>query len=125
MKHHLPKQTPSKTLLGLFLCCFLAAPVLAAEPMVYEQSGETQDLYLHGAKLTVTGSDNTLRVLSNCNPLVVVGDNNIIMVKAVDKIDVTGSGNQITWSAAIELDEPEVTDKGKDNTIQAGPVDAN
>lgn len=101
-------------------------PGLAQEvppPMVFEESGETRDLYLKGAKLTVTGSDNTIRVMSNCSALVVIGSGNVIQVMAVDKIDLVGSNNQITWSAGITNDEPTVSDKGKDNTVQAGSVE--
>jgi hypothetical protein len=104
---------------------FVCSTLQASNPQVFEESGADQGLTLNHEKLTVAGDNNTLVILGFCSALVVTGSNNIIKVQAVDAIEVAGSGNTITWSAGVSRDLPEVTDQGKENTIQAGEVSAN
>lgn len=92
------------------------------EPIVIESNDESHRPELSGQKLTVAGDGNTVLVLGECSVLVVTGDKNVISVKAVDRIVITGTGNTVKWSSGIKNDIPKVVDEGKDNQVSSGKI---
>lgn len=80
-------------------------------------SGEnvTHEFTARGEDLAVSGTANNLTFRGTSHGLSVTGNHNTISVEGAALIDVTGENNTVTWLGSA----PQVTDKGKGNTVKA------
>lgn len=92
-------------------------------PIVNEQSNDFASYSLTGQKLTIAGDNNTITVRGETPAVVITGSGNTVKIEAVDKIEIAGSNNTVTWSAAVSLDLPVVVNQGTGNTVSSGAVE--
>ncbi|MFL5353497.1 DUF3060 domain-containing protein [Archangium sp.] len=68
-------------------------------------------------EVEVNGSDNTVTLTGDCKSINVSGANNKVKAEGVATIDVTGSGNEVTWKRAVGGKKPKVNRSGVDNKV--------
>jgi hypothetical protein len=68
------------------------------------------------ASITVEGGKNMV-MIEAVDRLEIVGDKNTIAVGTIDTIDVTGARNAITWKKAKSGDQPTTTGQPESNKI--------
>jgi hypothetical protein len=92
--------------------------VLSGSTVNYGSFGTSADLDCgRGNSLTVTGSNNTLKVAGACSSVRVSGaDNTIALVQVDVELAVDGLNNTVTYKAG----EPAVEDSGSGNRIGRG-----
>lgn len=79
-------------------------------------SNQTRTVDCANGTVTIAGRQNTITVTGECRKVDVSGTENNVAIDAVAAIEVTGTGNKVTWSRAVGRDEPRVSLTGS-NTI--------
>lgn len=92
-------------------------------PIVNEQSEDTISYALTGQKLTIAGDNNTVTVRGETPAVIITGSGNTVQIQAVDRIEIAGGNNTVTWSAAVSLDLPQIVNEGQGNTISPGQIE--
>jgi hypothetical protein len=87
-------------------------------------NGERRTLDCHGQDVKVTGSRNELTLRGSCPRVDVAGAANVIAIETVDRIDVTGTGNRVTWARGLTRPAPRVSTTGV-NAVEQAEVTAN
>jgi hypothetical protein len=99
----------------------VAAVLLASTPAAAQHSvlsnGARRTLDCDGQDVKVSGSKNELTLRGNCPRVDVAGAANVISIDAADRIEVTGSGNRVTWQRGVSRETPRVSSTGL-NTVQ-------
>ena len=101
---------------GLLLAgCGGAPPANPAQEIEYASVGTAAELDCGAGKtLSVTGSNNTLRVTGECASVSVSGSDNTIALARVDgELTVSGVNNAVNYAAG----DPAVRDEGSGNRI--------
>ncbi len=95
-----------------------AVPPARGKPvLVIHDSKDSQTFNAEGQDVTVNGSHNKVTITGECHALTISGDANAVTVEKVSSISITGAGNEIQWSKALDGERPQVTDQGKTNRI--------
>lgn len=68
-------------------------------------------------EVEINGSDNTVTLTGDCKSINVSGANNKVKAEGVAAIDVTGSGNEVTWKRAVGGKKPKVNRSGVNNKV--------
>jgi hypothetical protein len=71
-------------------------------------------------RVSVLGSDSTIRLTGICRSVSIAGSSNTIKVSAVGEITVLGNGNRVTWTSGANGGSPQVRDVGNDNSVTQG-----
>ncbi len=76
-----------------------------------------------GSNVSIVGGDCHITLEGNCGSLSITGGDNVVRVEGTiaGPINVTGAGNQVSWSGAKNPQPPEVNQVGANNQI--GPKD--
>ena len=93
------------------------APERGKEVLVIKDSKDAQTFNAEGQDVTVNGSHNHVTIKGSCHALTVSGDANAVSLEGVSSISVTGEGNEISWSKAVDGERPQITDLGKSNRV--------
>jgi hypothetical protein len=91
-------------------------------PIVYEESNDFASYSLNGQKLTVASDNSTVTVRGQTPAVVITGNGNTVNIEAVDRIEIAGSNNTVTWASAVNRDLPKIVNQGQNNNISSGPV---
>ena len=75
----------------------------------------TLDCRGNAVQITGNGGDITLQGI--CSKVVLVGNDNVIRVKTVSVISVTGNDNRISWQSGIHNQPPQVLQSGDENVV--------
>ena len=95
-----------------------AVPPARGKPvLVIHDSKDAQTFNAEGQDVTVQGSHNKITVTGTCHALTITGDANAVTLETVSSISITGEGNEVHWSKAMDGERPQVTDQGKSNRI--------
>ena len=95
-----------------------AVPPTRGKPvLVIHDSKDSQTFNAESQDVTVQGSHNKVTITGTCHALTISGDANAVTVEKVSSISITGAGNEIQWSKALDGERPQVTDQGKTNRI--------
>lgn len=92
-------------------------------PIVYEESNDVASYSLTGQKLTVASDNSTVSVRGQTPAVIITGNGNTVNIEAVDRIEIAGSNNTVTWASAVNRDLPEIDNQGQNNTISTAPVE--
>lgn len=68
-------------------------------------------------EVEINGSDNTVTLTGDCKSITVSGANNKVKAEGVATIDVSGSGNEVTWKRAVGGKKPKVSRTGVNNKV--------
>jgi DUF3060 family protein len=68
-------------------------------------------------EVEVNGNDNSVTLTGDCKSINVSGANNKVKAEGVATIDVTGSGNEVTWKRAVGGKKPKVNRTGVNNKV--------
>ena len=123
-------MNPRTFLLPLAAAAVLLPATLSADPtepavppahgkavLVIHDSKDAQTFNAEGQDVTVNGSHNKVTITGTCHALTISGDANAVTVESVSSISITGAGNEVSWSKAVDGERPQVTDQGKTNRI--------
>lgn len=77
---------------------------------------EVRTIACNGGSVSVSGITNNVTVTGHCTSLTVSGIQNHITIDTADKIQASGSGNQITYHGG----SPTIGKSGFDNVVQKG-----
>jgi|GEM_PF-3591691 len=82
-------------------------------------AGRKETLACNGTtEVSISGSSNELTFTGVCKSVDVTGSSNKITLDAVERIDVTGTDNTVTWKkAAGGRKKPKVSSTGTDNKV--------
>ena len=92
-------------------------PTRGKEVLVIHESKDAQTFNAEGQDVTVNGNHNKVTIKGSCHALTVSGSDNAVTVAAVASIAISGTGNMVGWSKAVDGEKPQITDLGKDNQI--------
>lgn len=70
-----------------------------------------------GNAVQITGNGGNITLQGTCSKIVLVGNNNVIQVKTVGFISVTGNDNRIRWQSGIHNQSPQVLQSGDENIV--------
>lgn len=68
-------------------------------------------------EVEINGSDNQVTLTGDCKSINVSGANNKVKAEGVATIDVSGSGNEVTWKRAVGGKKPKVSRTGVNNKV--------
>ena len=88
----------------------------AGENITVSGISEARTIACNGGSVSVSGITNNVVITGHCASLTVSGIQNQITVDAVDTIQASGSGNQVTYHTG----SPTVGNSGFDNVVQRG-----
>ncbi|TSA87518.1 DUF3060 domain-containing protein [Deinococcus detaillensis] len=74
-------------------------------------------LRCNGGNLNLRGSGQRLTILGNCAAVNITGSRNVLSVERVGQISIQGSGNRVTWKAALSGAKPLLRVSGTGNTV--------
>jgi hypothetical protein len=77
---------------------------------------ESRAIACNGGNVSVSGITNNVVITGHCASVLVSGIQNQITVEAVDSIQASGSGNQVTYHAG----SPTIAKSGIDNVVKKG-----
>jgi hypothetical protein len=77
---------------------------------------EVRTIACNGGSVSVSGITNIVTVTGHCTSLNVSGIQNHITIDTADKIQASGSGNQVTYHSG----SPAIGQSGFDNVVQKG-----
>jgi hypothetical protein len=77
---------------------------------------EVRTIACNGGSVSVSGITNNVTITGHCTSLNVSGIQNHITIDSADKIQASGSGNQITYHSG----SPQIGKSGFDNVVQKG-----
>ncbi len=92
-------------------------------PLVYEESNDEASYSLTGQKLTIASDNSTVSVRGQTPAVIITGNGNTVNIESVDRIEIAGSNNTVTWASAVNRDLPEIVNQGQNNTISTAPVE--
>ena len=69
---------------------------------------------------SIGGRNNTVTLTGSCPTVEIAGSTNVVTLEAVDRIEISGTGNVVTWQRAIQRSEPSITTTGAGNTVRKG-----
>ena len=95
----------------------LAAIPSAQAQTTVTSSGQTRSIDCRGQTVQITGSKNTLTVTGECRKVDVAGVGNTVSIEAVERIEVTGTNNRVTWQRALGGDTPRIARTGMGNSV--------
>jgi Protein of unknown function (DUF3060) len=95
----------------------LVAIAAAQAQTTMTSSGQRRSIACDGETVQITGSRNTLTITGDCQKVDVAGTGNVVTIEAVERIEVTGTNNRVTWQRALRGDAPRVSRTGLGNTI--------
>jgi Protein of unknown function (DUF3060) len=99
--------------LGICLC--VTAPAAAQHRVT--SSGEQRTIECGGQTVSVSGSKNDLTLRGDCPRVDVAGVGNTVAIEGAGAIEVTGTGNRVTWQRALKGEAPRVSTTGL-NSVQ-------
>jgi hypothetical protein len=88
----------------------------AGENITVSGISETRTIACKGGTVSVSGITNNVVITGHCNSVTVSGIQNQITADAADTIQVSGSGNRVTYHSGA----PKIGNSGFDNVVQKG-----
>jgi len=88
----------------------------AGENITVSGISEARTIACNGGSVSVSGITNNVVITGHCTSVSVSGIQNQITVDAVDTIQASGSGNQVTYHTG----SPTIGNSGFDNVVQRG-----
>jgi Protein of unknown function (DUF3060) len=88
----------------------------AGENITVSGISEIRTIACNGGNVSISGITNNVVITGHCASVVVSGIQNQITVDAADKIQASGSGNQVTYHAGA----PTTSNSGINNVIKKG-----
>ncbi len=71
-----------------------------------------------GTEVSVSGSDNDIKLQGECGNVDVTGTDNRVTVEAAASISVTGSDNTVLWKRGVGRSKPKVVKTGSGNKVK-------
>jgi Protein of unknown function (DUF3060) len=92
------------------------APAAAGDNVTVSGISEARTIACNGGSVSVSGITNNIAITGHCASVTVSGIQNQITVDAVDMIQASGSGNQITYHSG----SPRIDNSGFGNVVKQG-----
>lgn len=80
--------------------------------------GEKVDLQCDGKPISISGSDNEVKLVGVCPKVIVSGTNNVVHIDQALRITVSGADNSITYKSAIKRKYAIVSKSGSGNSVR-------
>ena len=97
----------------------LSASAVPGQTLTDRERSVARNIFCKGEPVIVQDQASALTISSNCRVLTVAGNNNKITVdiQPRGRIEVTGSGNEVTWHLADFGPSPAIVNGGSGNKI--------
>ncbi len=93
-----------------------ATTVPAGENITVSGISEVRTIACNGGSVSVSGITNNVTISGHCTSVTVSGIQNEVIADAADRIQVSGSGNHVTYHNG----SPKVGNSGLNNVVQKG-----
>ncbi len=95
------------------------ATSIPADAIIFNSSNqETAEIAATDKAIVISGNESKINITGNCRQLFITGKNNDIVVESLDNIEITGSGNFVSWEKSTNAnDKPIIKDKGGYNNV--------
>lgn len=91
---------------------------VADDAVKYNKSNTTEEIVVNGKDVVISGNGNKLTINGEINKVLITGKNNDITFVAVNEIEITGTGNFVSWEKTNNnKPKPAIQDKGEYNNI--------
>ncbi|MBK8353112.1 MAG: DUF3060 domain-containing protein [Saprospirales bacterium] len=85
---------------------------------ILENNKEDATLTATDKAIVIDGNENKITITGNCKQIYIKGKNNDITIESLDNIEITGSGNFVSWEKSTNTNgKPTVKDKGGYNNV--------
>lgn len=93
-------------------------PIPADAVHFTENNKEDASIIATDKAIVIDGNDNKINITGNCKQIFITGKNNDITIESLDTIEITGSGNFVSWEKSGNASgKPIVKDKGGYNNV--------
>ena len=92
-------------------------PRAATPPPTRGVTLASRPLDCRGHSVTVSGNNQRLTLTGSCASVILKGNRNTVQVNRVGSISIQGSGNRVTWTAAISGAKPLLRLSGSGNVV--------
>lgn len=95
------------------------ATSIPSDALIFNSSKqETAEIIATDKAIVISGNENKITITGNCSQLFITGKNNDIVVESLDNIEITGSGNFVSWEKSTNATgKPIIKDKGGYNNV--------
>ena len=96
-----------------------AVSTIPSDAILFNSSNqETSEIAATEKAIVISGSENKITITGNCRQLFITGKNNDIVVESLDAVEITGSGNFVSWEKSSNTNgKPIIKDKGGYNNV--------
>jgi hypothetical protein len=96
-----------------------AVSTIPSDALIFNSSNqETAEINATDKAIVISGNENKITITGNCSQLFITGKNNDIVVESLDTIEITGSGNFVSWEKSTNATgKPNIKDKGGYNNV--------
>ena len=98
----------------------LSAAAVPGPTLVTGERSVARNIYCKGEPVVVQDQNSALKISDRCRLLTVAGANNkvIVDIQPRGQIEITGSGNDVTWYLADIGGPPQIVNRGTGNSIR-------